>query len=58
MDQNLGFCGGCNVGIRRALDEGAGFIMLLNNDTIVPPDLIVKLVEASGRLESVGALSL
>lgn len=34
-DSNLGFAGGCNLGIRRALGEGAAWVLLLNNDTIV-----------------------
>ncbi|MBC7323630.1 MAG: glycosyltransferase family 2 protein, partial [Acetomicrobium sp.] len=32
--ENLGFSGGCNVGIRHALTCGADFVWLLNNDTI------------------------
>lgn len=43
---NLGFAGGMNVGIRRALDEGAGLVLLVNSDMVVPPDCI-------GRLEAV-----
>ena len=42
---NLGFAGGMNVGIRRALDEGAGLVLLVNSDMVVPPDCI-------GRLEA------
>jgi len=38
--QNLGFAAGNNVGIRRALDDGADFILLLNNDTVVAPDFV------------------
>ena len=34
---NLGIAGGNNVGIRYALDQGAEYIWLLNNDTIVDP---------------------
>ncbi len=42
--QNLGFTGGNNVGIQHALKSGAEYIMLLNNDTIVAPDMIDVLV--------------
>ena len=45
-DDNLGFTGGNNVGIRYALDQGVDYIMLLNNDTIAAPDLLDLLVEA------------
>lgn len=54
---NLGFCEGNNVGIRRALEEGADYVLILNNDTIVPPDLISKLIDESAPLETIGAVS-
>jgi GT2 family glycosyltransferase len=38
--QNLGFAGGNNAGIRHALDTGADFVLLLNNDTVVDAALI------------------
>jgi hypothetical protein len=37
---NTGYCGGNNLGILRARELGAKFVMLLNNDTIVDPDMI------------------
>lgn len=52
--QNLGFTGGNNVGIRHALDSGADYIMLLNNDTIVAPDMIDIMVAAMEADSSVG----
>jgi GT2 family glycosyltransferase len=44
---NLGFSGGCNIGIRRALAMEAQLIWLLNNDTIAPPNTLQLLVEAT-----------
>ena len=44
---NRGFASGCNVGTRVALERGADFIWLLNNDTIAPPDTLTKLVAAA-----------
>ena len=42
---NLGFAGGCNVGIRYALaDASTAYIWLLNNDTVVPPDSLSRAV--------------
>lgn len=41
---NLGFAGGCNVGIRRALEAGDERILLLNNDTEVAPDFMTGLL--------------
>jgi len=37
---NLGFAGGNNVGIRRALERGADFVYLLNPDTEVTPGFL------------------
>jgi len=42
--ENLGFAGGSNVGIRYALDHGAEYIWLLNNDTVVAPDALFTMV--------------
>jgi len=42
---NLGFAGGCNVGLRYALRDGhSRFFWLLNNDTVVEPDALATLV--------------
>ena len=38
--KNLGFTGGNNLGISYALDKNADFIWLLNNDTVVDPDVL------------------
>lgn len=46
---NLGFTGGNNIGIRAALADGADYIMLLNNDTIVSPNLVEQLLAAFDR---------
>ena len=45
--ENLGFPGGCNVGMRRALEEGADYVFLLNNDTVIAPDALTRLVRAA-----------
>lgn len=47
--RNLGFTGGNNSGIRKALDLGCDYILLLNNDTQVEPDFLDILVS---KLES------
>lgn len=55
---NLGFAGGNNVGIKYALDQGAEYIWLLNNDTIVAPNALselVKVVESDDRIGVVGS---
>ena len=52
--RNLGYAGGNNLGIRHALDRGADFIFLLNNDTTVDPRLLDELVDAAERHPEVG----
>lgn len=51
---NLGFPAGNNAGIRRALDAGADYVILLNNDTVVDPGFAAELVEAARRNPSAG----
>jgi len=53
---NLGFAGGCNLGIRRALDEGADYVWLLNNDTMVDPQALNAMVERAEAGPCVGAV--
>jgi GT2 family glycosyltransferase len=43
---NLGFCGGANIGIRKAAEMRAEYCWILNNDTEVAPDCLARLVEA------------
>ncbi len=44
-DKNYGFSGGVNIGIRRALEMGADFVFLINNDTIVDKDCVSLLYD-------------
>lgn len=55
--ENLGFAGGNNLGIAAALQRTADFILLLNNDTIVAPDLLSEFVQAALEHPDAGALS-
>ena len=44
--ENLGFAGGCNVGLRYALDRGdADYCWILNNDTVVDSHALSALVK-------------
>jgi GT2 family glycosyltransferase len=43
---NLGFAGGNNIGIKRALELGAEYIWLLNNDAVPAPDALEPLVRS------------
>ena len=52
--ETLGFAAGNNVWIRRALDDGADFILLLNNDTVVAPDFAEHLLKAMLAAPDIG----
>ena len=55
--ENLGWSRGNNVGIEKALEAGADYVLLLNNDTASAPDAIAKLVETAEQRPEVGALA-
>jgi GT2 family glycosyltransferase len=46
---NLGFAGGFNQGLRRALQLKADYVFILNNDTLAPSALLEPLVLAAGE---------
>lgn len=52
--RNLGFAEGNNVGIRYALEHGADYVLLLNNDTTVDPLMLTRLIEVAERDEQIG----
>jgi GT2 family glycosyltransferase len=45
--ENLGFAEGNNLGIKFAIDVGADWILLLNNDTVVAADFLTELGKAA-----------
>jgi GT2 family glycosyltransferase len=47
LPANLGYAGGNNVGLRRALAEGYDFACVLNNDTVVDPGFLGAAVAAA-----------
>ncbi|HUH14869.1 MAG TPA: glycosyltransferase family 2 protein [Gaiellaceae bacterium] len=54
---NLGFAGGNNVGIRRALDRGADWVLLVNNDATVEPGIVDALAAAAAARPDAGVLA-
>jgi GT2 family glycosyltransferase len=54
---NRGFAGGMNAGVRRALDIGVDYVLLLNNDTVADPSMVRGLVEAAGARPDAGIVS-
>lgn len=55
--ENLRWCGGNNVGIRYAMEQGADYILLLNNDIEVDVEMIPRLAQAAIDLPGAGILS-
>ncbi len=49
LDDNYGFSYANNVGIDRAKEQGADYVILLNNDTEIMPDMLSQLWECAKR---------
>lgn len=54
---NLGYAGGNNRGVARALEQGAAYVLVLNNDTVVERDCVARLVETARTQERVGIVA-
>jgi len=55
--ENLGFAEGNNIGMRDALKRGADYVLLMNNDVIVPRNLVVQLIKVAERDSKIGLLA-
>jgi GT2 family glycosyltransferase len=55
--RNLGFAEGCTLGMSSALDKGADFVLLLNNDAVADPDFLGPLVRAASERADAGLVS-
>jgi len=56
---NRGYAAGNNVGVRDALERGSEYVVILNNDTLVAPDFLTRVMAfATGHPEAglMGAL--
>ena len=53
-EKNLGFSGGHNVGIKYGLENGADYILTLNNDTFVDKNFLEELVSVAQKDKRVG----
>jgi len=54
---NLGFAGGVNVGIKYALENGAEYVGLFNNDAVAKDDWVEKLVKSLDRNPKLGIVT-
>jgi len=55
--ENEGFCRGNNIGIRYALERGAEYVWLLNNDCVVEVDTLTRLVKEAESSSEIGLIS-
>lgn len=53
---NIGFAAGNNLGLKRAIDDGVDIVVMINNDTIVPEDLILNILASPIVEKSTGAV--
>ena len=56
-DRNTGFSGGNNLGIRRALDAGTDYVVLINNDASLKSDALQILAEQAPAEPRLGILA-
>lgn len=54
--ENLGFAKGCNIGIRRALEKGADYVAILDNDIVVESNFLDVAVEFAERDSGIGLI--
>jgi GT2 family glycosyltransferase len=54
---NLGYAGGNNLGLRHALEQGAEWVVLINNDATVAPDVIQGFEKAARARPRAGMLA-
>jgi hypothetical protein len=54
---NLGFGGGNNIGIKDAIGRGSEYVILMNNDLVLPEDMLVKTVKYMQENPGVGLAS-
>jgi len=57
FERNLGWGAGNNEGIRRALEQRADYVFLLNNDTWTDPEAVASLVQLAESTPDAAALA-
>ena len=55
-EENLGYAGGNNIGIKYALESGADYVFILNPDTTVKSNLFAKLAETAKKNPRAGII--
>lgn len=55
--KNLGFAGGNNLGIKKALKDKADFVLILNNDTILDKNLLIAFLKTAEKEKEAGIIA-
>jgi len=53
-EKNTGFSGGYNMGMKEALKQGADYVLIINNDTLLDQDIITKLLQVLESKPEIG----
>jgi GT2 family glycosyltransferase len=53
---NIGFAAGCNVGLKKAIEDDAEFILLLNQDCLIREDTLSNLLISAQNNPSAGVI--
>ena len=56
VEQNQGISHGMNYGLRRALESGEDYVLILNNDIEVDPEMVGEMVAVAERDPKIGAV--
>ncbi|HSF80388.1 MAG TPA: glycosyltransferase family 2 protein [Anaerolineales bacterium] len=56
LDHNLGYAGNNNVGIQAAMDMGAEWVLVLNEDTLLAPDCLAEMVRVGESHPQIGVI--
>jgi GT2 family glycosyltransferase len=54
--ENLGFAHGNNIGIKYAIENGAEYVLLLNNDTLVDSYFLDNMIDSFYKYKNVGVV--
>jgi GT2 family glycosyltransferase len=56
LQKNLGYAGNNNVGIAAAIESGAEWVFVLNEDVVLAPDAVSRLIQADQHEPRIGIL--
>jgi GT2 family glycosyltransferase len=56
LNKNLGYAGNNNFGVKFAIEQGADWVLVLNEDTILDPECISRLIEVGESDPKIGVV--